>query len=286
VACGTTALVGAGSAHAAFPGHNGRIAYSQYTETSKSQGACCGFTRYRVQTIRPDAAGRRTITQWGDEARFSPGGGSIFFSKPGELGGVFRYDLATRRQRTVYGFNDGAAGFSPAPSPWREVAFTVSGNSLWFANGDGSERRQFRIAGFDGSVGRSVWSPTGRWIAFNSYEAGKWRVYVVRLDGTGLTRRIAGEVLDWSPDGSRLLVSTRRGVVSINAWRGRATRISARARGGAYSPDGRRVVLVIKRDLYVAGVRGRGLRRLTHHGRKTTYARPDWQSRRTPLPKR
>ena len=54
------------------------------------------------------------------------------------------------------------------------------------------------------------WSPNGKWIAFHSNVDGNFEIYVIRPDGTDLTRVTDYPGLDqfpeWSPNGKQLAI--------------------------------------------------------------------------------
>lgn len=54
------------------------------------------------------------------------------------------------------------------------------------SNGDGAGVRQLTLNGAEDSLPR--WSPNGKWIAFHSNVDGNFEIYVIRPDGTDLTR--------------------------------------------------------------------------------------------------
>jgi Tol biopolymer transport system component/imidazolonepropionase-like amidohydrolase len=59
-----------------------------------------------------------------------------------------------------------------------------------------------------------AWSPDGKWIAFQHFSAGHWRIFVVARDGTGLRQVTQGMSDDreptWSADGKTLYFSSDR----------------------------------------------------------------------------
>ena len=81
------------------------------------------------------------------------------------------------------------------------------------------------VVGIDGSgltrigpsVTRPTWSPDGRQIAFIGSKEGAWAMYTARADGSELTKVMdvddppgysePGQSLEWSPDGTQLLLS-------------------------------------------------------------------------------
>ncbi len=178
---------------------------------------------------------------------------------------------------------------SPAWSPdGSKIAF-IRGNkpsSLLIMNADGTDRTliQRRISKhryyfFD----RPAWSPDGTQIAFStaarfftSSNDRRWdlRLYVVNVDGSGLTRISRGRHQDsgpsWSPDGNRIAFTTREGTLAtMNPDGSNRTML---VRGGSdpdWSPDGSQITYVrgvggSATDVFLANSDGTGRVRLTN----------------------
>jgi TolB protein len=102
----------------------------------------------------------------------------------------------TRGDAEVLG-DDGFPAFSP---DGRRIAFTSNrsdDNEIWIMGSDG--KRQRRLAGLPrrDDVG-PTWSGDGKRIAFASQGGGgRSLIYLVRADGKGLKRLVAGDDPDW-----------------------------------------------------------------------------------------
>jgi Tol biopolymer transport system component len=87
-----------------------------------------------------------------------------------------------------------------------------SGEYVMIVNGDGTQPREVAhwMAGccYHGAFGGLLeWSPDGTLIATPAVTGDGERVWVIAADGSGIRSSISGYWFDWSPDGSRLVVS-------------------------------------------------------------------------------
>jgi len=113
---------------------------------------------------------------------------------------------------------------------------------IWTMNADGSGKRRVTTSPLRDTM--PAWSPTGDWIAFTRKRARSSAedVWLIRPDGTGerlYARGGAGGA--WSPDGRRLVYS-RGGELYMGSRRLTRTRAYEAASAGAWSPDGRRIL--------------------------------------------
>ncbi len=141
--------------------------------------------------------------------RFSPNGQSVVMSLSNAGNSdIYVMDLASRalKRLTNNPAIDTAASFSPDGN--RIVFESNRGGSqqIYTMNLDGSgvQRLSFDKGGGKGRYGTPVWSPRGDLIAFTKIEDGKFRIGVMRPDGTGerlLTDSWADEGPTWSPNG-------------------------------------------------------------------------------------
>ena len=131
------------------------------------------------------------------------------------------------------------------------IAFVYAGD-LWVADADGSNAR--RLTSDDGDESNPVFSPDGKWIAFDGQYDGNTDVFIVPAEG-GIPKRLtwhpySDNVCDFTPDGSAVLFRSARNVftnrytqlfkVSIDGGFPEALQIP-NANKAAYSPDGKRL---------------------------------------------
>jgi Tol biopolymer transport system component len=129
-----------------------------------------------------------------------------------------------------------------------------------------------------GGLGSPAWSPDGRWIAYG--ENGLW---LIRPDGRARHQVVRDFIWAraWSPDGSRLAVAVGPGTILVVDVNGRVLRrlrlrVLDRFDGIAriaWSPDARRLAIEMLfgqlPQIWVVGVDGRGLRRISRGGDNT-----------------
>jgi eukaryotic-like serine/threonine-protein kinase len=109
----------------------------------------------------------------------------------------------TRGSRTVA---------QPDPSPdGKALVFNTTGRQedIVVSGAHGGDLQQLTDDAFEARAAR--WSPDGRQIAFYSNRTGKYEIWTIHRDGSGLqqlTRSPGAHYPVWSPDGSRMAYST------------------------------------------------------------------------------
>src|SRR2546426_1540353 len=151
-----------------------------------------------------------------------------------------------------------------------------------------------------------AWSPTGSWIAFESFEAGNSNIWLVRPDGTGLTQltqsstnRTRDSQPAWSPDGKQIVFASNRDrsvgfwIINVDGTGLRSVISPDRPRPWgrpSFSPDGTQIVLselncskggagysCAGSHLLIVNTDGTSLRQLTTEG--FGDANPSWGAR-------
>jgi Tol biopolymer transport system component len=281
-------------AQAAFPGANGRIAFTseafQQPPPDPTHSLEPELVSSRIKTVLPSGRGRRVL-------RTCPAGVRCFDSAPawsrsGQwLAYVSRWegDANDMPDRIALVRSDGS-GLRRLPAlTWGHLtpAWSPDGRRLSFASRAslglytaGSEGSGLRLIVQDAQPW-SAWSVRGT-IAFTADTLGATcpstgnrylfpQIYTAGPDGSNrrqITRNpcYGSESPDWSPHASKLAYHSHRGaggdIYVIGAdGRGRRRVIS----GGsdvAWSPDGKYIAFIREHDLYVVRSNGRGLRRI------------------------
>ena len=227
---------------------------------------------------RANGTGLHRVTQVGGEAVLSPDNRRIAVVDPHTSNiWVVRTDGSGLRRLTS-GRDD-----SPDWSPDGKAIlfhreYGEKAQALFVRPLHGRSRLILRQPGLGGPESPS-WSPNGRWISYEYFfhddkQNGLW---LIRPDGRGRQQVAHGFIWAsaWSPNGSRLAVAVGPGRILVVDVHGRVLRrlrlrhldeISALA----WSPDARRLALEtpidFPRQIWVVGVDGRGLRRISRGG--------------------
>jgi TolB protein len=292
------AAVAAGTkpAQAAFPGKNGKIAFTRDPDGYR------GRKDPEIYTVRFDGGNLKPLTNntmLDTDPAFSPDGkriafsqspkrfyySNIFFMKADGSGKTLVTD-----EREIPGKAEGDDS-NPAFSPdGRRIAFvreTANDYGAIFKIGvDG--RNPTRIS-YGVYHPRSVaWSPDGSTIAYSdrsdSYEPEEY-VVTLRPDGSGMRYRTEGRAPNWSPDGSRMVFAGHYSYGEIYEMgadgTGEKTLMTSQADtdNPAFSPGGGKIVfesdLDGDYDLYVMDADGTDVRQLTDL--PGDERDPDWQ---------
>lgn len=231
-----------GPSRGAFPGSNGRISFARFNPS---------IGDFQIYVANPDGSHETQLTTLGsDISDWSPDGHRIafdFFDPDGNSGniGIINADGSGFVQLT-HETNDAIVEPAWSPDGTRLAVGRPIGDHphdiCIISAATGAILSHVTANPFGWFDGEPRWSPDGQWIAFDRVKKGLNRTdlvtaFVVRADGTSL-RQLASwgrqvQYPDWSPDGSRLVVTSR-------------SEPGAPASIFTIRPDGSRLTLVVK----------------------------------------
>jgi TolB protein len=139
---------------------------------------------------------------------------------------------------------------------------------LYAVDRDG--RRRVRLTSTPQDERNPDWSPDGARIAYTRSDGDRYRLWVMRADGSGQRQFTddPGADPDWSPDGKRLLYlhlgSSNQPLYAINADGSARRRLGSVnvVRTARWSPDGSRIALTAHDAVWIGNADGSGLRRI------------------------
>ncbi len=204
---GAFLLTAPAAAHAAFPGENGRIAFTRVSHDGATD----------IYSAEPGGIAEIRITEGGqsDNAAFSPDGTRLAYSSGDD---ILIADQYGNDPQLVLSTGQGVGEIDWSPDGTRLVtALTNCAEfdceyDIYVLGVDGSGLTNLTNSIF--SELNPAWSPDGSLIAFDSIVAAEEDVYTISPDGTGLANLTSdlasgGAEPDWSPDGSRIVFKGR-----------------------------------------------------------------------------
>jgi Tol biopolymer transport system component len=281
------ALGGAQHASAAFPGTNGKIAF-----TSDRDG------NGEIYSMNADGSGATRLTNnvaLDSDPAWSPDGTKIAFGSY-RTGGSDIYVMNANGSGVTQLTSDPALDSEPAwSSDGTKIAFVSDrdGNQeIYSMNADGTGvTRLTNDPAFDDAP---AWSPDGTTIAFmSSRTSGHMQIFSMHADGTVVTRLTTTSESDlvptWSPDGSKIAYMFDGNgydeIYSMDANGSNNTQLTTLGSfifddQPAWSPDGAKIAFDSNRDtstfeIYSMNANGSGVTRLTNN--TAGDFQPDWQ---------
>lgn len=224
---------------------------------------------------------------------FTTDGSSVLFAS--NRNGPFDFFLLNFDEKEVFQITENVGNVvSPDFSPdGRTIVFAnrigEKPTAVWMVNSDGLNPRL--VYAGSGDIVAVAWSPDGEKIAYamNTGVPQEYEIYTMDVNGRNHLKisqgllGIGGSV-DWSPDGTSLLVYAGpfgdKDIFKIDVATGDFIQLTdgGNNAGASYSPDGRYIVFNSLRnddqaDLYIMEADGSGMRQLTND------PEPDWGAR-------
>jgi Tol biopolymer transport system component len=300
IASGLLLSEGANRAGAAFPGHNGRIAFWRISQAPHGNGF-----KDTIYTVTKRGTHPRALTSGccsNSDPDWSPNGKRVAFSRNDRIFTMRANGTGLRRLtkgRRFHGkhFDD----FGPAWSPsgkrlvfWRSYKTPKSPSDLFTIRADGSKLRSLKTANLDES--EPSWSPNGNRIAFaatESHGASTHQtpgIYTMRPSGAHvkLVLKVGNQKagLDWSPSAKRLAFARGSGggtqiftVRANGAHQTQLTHLGRPAFDPAFSPNGKRIVFTSHGALHLVKAGGGKSSVLLRRSGRASDVAPDWQPR-------
>jgi len=247
-------LTVASPAWAAFPGDNGKIAFTKVPTTFQNQ---------EIWAVDADGSNPTNLTNnpaLDTHAAWSADGTKIAFTSARDGNNeIYTMNADGTEQTNVS--NSLKDEILPAWSPDdTKIAFRSDrdGNpEIYTMNADGSD--PIRLTNNAGEDSVPAWSPDGTKIAFSSNRDGNYEIYAMNADGSDPINLSNDPAVDlhpaWSPNGTEIAFeSTRAGnyeIYKMNADGSSPTNLSNNPRTEAepdWSPDGTEIVFRSQRD--------------------------------------
>lgn len=276
------------SAQAAFPGANGKIAF-----TSDRDG------NNEIYIMDADGSNQTRLTNnpaADNYPRFSPDGRKISFNsdRVGAVAKIFTMDLDGSNVTQITNNATADANASWAPTN-RQLSFDSTRDDqyldIYKMNTDGSN--VVRLTNHQPYDVESAWSPNGQKIVYRREDVfgGAFDLWMMNSDGSGPAQFTSRNIFDfgppsWAPDGSYVaydgLAAGNMEIYKIKAdgtGDTRLTNTAAREVEPSWSPDGTKIAFTTNRDgnyeIYTMNTDGSNPTRLTNNA--AVDSGMDWQ---------
>ena len=260
-----------GLAQGAFPGQNGKIAFTRSNQ---------------IFVMNPDGTGQAKLTNTvgvNSEPAWSADGTRIAFGSTRDGGNseiyVMNADGSGQTRLTNNGDFDNSPAWSPDGTRIAFVRNTGVASHVWVMNADGSGQTQVTFVGLSNIS--PAWSPDGARIAYQTNrDGGESEIYLMNPDGSDLLRLTNNSALDgapnWSPDGARIAFVSNRDGGDFEIWAmdadganpTRLTSVTGIDTRPVWSPSGAKIIFISSRtgnqEIFAMNADGSGPANLTN----------------------
>lgn len=241
------------SAHAGFPGPNGKIVFSSNRDGNEE-----------IYVMNADGTGVTRLTNNSATDQYpswSADGTKIVFdsNRDGNFEiYVMNADGSSQTRLTTNSSLDAIPSWSPFGNKILFYSSRDGNDEIYVMNADGTG--QTNLTNNAASDVRAVWSPDGTKIAFESNRTGSSQVFTMNGNGSSVTQLTSSGSnggADWSPDSTQIAFHTDRNgnpnydIYKMNADGTSQTQLtthSAADTSPAWSPDGTQIAFTAVRD--------------------------------------
>jgi Tol biopolymer transport system component len=179
---------------------------------------------------------------------------------------IYAFDVLSKNIQRIT-MLDGTGEYNPSFSPngkkvAHDVVYWDSSHGIYIT--DIKTSVSVPLVGAEDGGNDAVWSPNGKWIAFDRYWVGDPNLYLVPAEG-GMRMLVRNDAIsaDWAPSGKRLVFQQPSDgsirTVSVDGGKGGETLIALNGANPVWSPDGNWIAYEKDGDIWKVRVNVQGV---------------------------